>query len=505
MLLIGRGAGKSSWASVEALVETLDVLQPKSDVGLYAASREQASIVFNPVADMVTAAPAQIKDRLNVNRTQKTITARQDGSQITVHTGEARREVGRKHSSAFIDELLAQRNEELYAAVKTGAGKRPNCRIITMTTPSLDTNPELFARLEVERAEEVAEDRASRPSLLPVIYRASKTDDPFDWDTVRKANPHLDCGRLDPQVIRDEMNDAMRIPSELAQYRVFRLCIWGEGGDPFIPLDAFDACAATEENKFPSLSELEGLPCGIGLDLSRTTDLTCISLMWWNPENDNLYQLWHHFASQATYERITGWTTGGLAKWVEDGLVKMDISGTDRIDHEVVQDAFFRYASRFNACLGVDRYDAYGLLAAAEKKGLDVTPLRQGTGLAHGIKMTEERIVDRGILHNGDPLVRWCYQNAEVRYTTEGWAHLVRPAARKSTKIIDPAVAGVMAADRIISLQKDYYRRLNYGAATTGRNADTPTITEISLAAEMVKANAIIDWDDMDDWESTVK
>ena len=492
-LLIGRGAGKSGWASVEALVETLDVLSPRSDVGLYASSRDQASIVFDPGVSMVEAAPQQVQDRLSINKTKKTITSKIDGSIITVHTGDAKREVGRKHSTIIVDEILSQKNEELYSALKTGMGKRPNCRLIWMTTPSLDENPELFARIEVEKAEDIYNNRSLKVSFLPVIYKADKDDDPFDWATIRKANPHLDCGRLDPQVVRDEMEDARKYPSNLAAFKVFRLCMWGEGGDKFIPLDAFDDCAADKDKQVPKLSELEGLYCGIGLDLSRTTDLTCISLMWWDSEKDSLYLLWHHFASEATFQRINAWTSGGLQRWVDNKQIKMDVTGTERIDHEDVQKYLFRYANRFNAALGIDRYDAYGTLAMAEKAKIDAQALRQGTGLAHGIKLVEQQIVDRNLIHNGDPLARWCIQNAEVRYNTEGWSYLVRPEKRSSTKIIDPAVAAVMAADRIIHLQLEHVK-----SKTTYLVAETDK--DVKKEESAINEYGIIDWDEMELW-----
>ena len=465
LLLIGRGAGKSAWASVEALVETIDSSQRRSDVGLYASSKEQATILYQPIVHMVQEAPEQIKDRLKIYAGRKSIVSNVDGSAINVHTGEATREVGRKHTTAFIDELLSQKNGELFATVKTSAGKRPNCRFASMTTPSLDDSPELFARIEVEKAEAVASHRASKPSLLPVIYQASTSDDPFSWDTVRKACPHLDCGRLDPQVIRDEMEDARRFPSNLAAFKVFRLCLWGEGGDLFIPLHDFDACAASDERPLPDLSELAKMHCGIGLDLSRTTDLTCISLMFWDEEKDHLYLLWHHFCSEATFKRLDAWTGGRMKDWKETGAVKIDVTGSERIDHDMVQAALFKYVEKFDAELGIDRYDAYSTFAIAEKRGVKIQPLRQGAGLAHGIKLVEQQIIDRGITHNGDPLARWCLQNAEVRYNSEGWAFLVRQSDRRSTKIIDPAVAAVMAADRIIFIQNELAKAREYAIA----------------------------------------
>ena len=105
--------------------------------------------------------------------------------------------------------------------------------------------------------------------------------------------------------------------------------------------------------------------------------------------------------------------------------------------------------------IGVDRYDAYGTVAIAEKNGMDHQVLRQGTGLAKGIKMVQEQMIDHNIIHNGDPLARWCIQNAEVRNNSaEGWVYLVKPTKQSSTKIIDPAAAAVMAADRIIYLKE---------------------------------------------------
>lgn len=495
MLMIGRGAGKSSWAAVEAVVETLDAKRPNSNVGLYAASRDQAtSLLYEPIKNLISTAPEQVQDRFHYLDAQKRIVSNTDRSFIKVHTGEANKEVGGKHTTAIIDEILAQKNAKLVSTVQTGAGKVVNSLIIYMTTPSLEDNPEQFARIEVSKAESIAADREIEPSFLPVLYCADAKDDLFAWETIEKANPHLACGRLDASVIRKEMDNARKYPSNLAAFKVYRLCMWGEGGDLFIPLADYDACIASEDRPLPSPEELATFHCGIGLDLSRTTDLTCLSLMWWDEETDNLYLLWHHFASEATYNRINAWTNNRLSEWVEGGQVRMDVTGSDRIDHVMVQDQLFKYTNRFNAHIGIDRYDAYGTVALAEKQGIPVQPLRQGPGLAHGIKLVEQQMIDRGIIHNGDPLARWCFQNAEVRYNIEGWSYLVRQADRRSTKIIDPAVAAVMAADRIIFLREEAANRTEYHAITHSAE-DIPKPVD-RYYAEGPTATTV-DWDNL--------
>ena len=150
--------------------------------------------------------------------------------------------------------------------------------------------------------------------------------------------------------------------------------------------------------------------------------------------------------------------------------------------------------------MGVDRYDAYGTLALAERQGIPMQPLRQGSGLAHGIKLVEQQIIDRGITHNGDPLARWCFQNAEVKYNNEGWAYLVRPSDRRSSKIIDPAIAAVMAGDRIIHLQNEAAKVREYGIGYKEYEEEEKRedLGNDALRND-AEPSAIIDWNELEE------
>ena len=502
-LLIARGAGKSAWASVEALVECIDPVYANSNTGLYALDGEQAMIMFEPIVQMIKNAPPEIQERLQIKTTAKEITSRVDNSLISVHTGSAKKEVGRKHTTAFVDEILSQPNAKLYNAIVTGLGKRLNTRLAWMTTPSEDDDPELFARLEVERAEAIAEDRALDHNMLPIIYKAHKNDDPFAWETLEKANPHLKCGRLDVQRLKKEMEDAKKYPSKRPAWSVFRLCLWQGSADSFIPINSWDMCAG----ELPPLEELasEEYKCAIGLDLSRTIDLTSMAIWWWKPDpgrtepggplfDGPMYLTWAHFMSQLMYERIESWT-GELGNWIEEGLVKVSIVGNEQIDYQEVHSYLFKTANRFNAIVGLDQYDAFSTRAIGEKLGIDMLPLRQGSGLAHGIKLLETQIIDENIVHNGDPLARWSMSKAEVRINAEGRISLVRPTRKSSDRIIDPVAAAVMAGDRIIYLMDQHYGALGYDSSNLANEANSEEQINMQFEIERVlrEANRVVE------------
>ena len=503
-LVISRGAGKSAWASVEALVECFDPVYANSNTGLYALDGEQALIMYDPIVQMLKAAPNNVQDRLKIRASSKEILSRTDNSLIKVHTGNAKKEVGRKHTSAFIDEILSQPSAKLYNAIVTGLGKRLNTRLIWMTTPSEDEDPELFARLAVERAELIAEDRDLDYTMLPVIYTAHKDDDPLAWETLEKAAPHLKTGRIDMQRLHKEREEAKKYPSALARYKVFRLCLWQGSADSFIPLEYWDTCAG----ELPSLEELESgeYKCAIGLDLSRTIDLTSMAVWWWKPVpgrtepggptmDGPMYLTWSHFMSKLMYERINSWTNGELGRWMENGLVKASIVGDEQIDYEEVQASLFKTARRFNAIIGLDRYDAFSTRAVSQKLGIPCEALRQGTGLAHGIKLLECQVIDENIVHSGDPLARWSMSRAEVRINAEGWVSLVRPSKKSSDRIIDPISAAVMAGDRIIFLQNEHYEALGYDSASIANEAEVDKQINMQYEIERVlrEANRVVE------------
>ena len=157
----------------------------------------------------------------------KKVTAPAVGGELVVRSGDADAEMGLNPSIALVDELASLRTRELWDAVKSAFGKRPEGLLITMTTPSLDVGK--FARLEYDNAKQIQADRSLDPTYLPVIYETTEKDNPFVRATWVKANPGIESGFLDEKIIAQEAADAQRDKTTGARVSGFAVRAVGAG------------------------------------------------------------------------------------------------------------------------------------------------------------------------------------------------------------------------------------------------------------------------------------
>ncbi|WP_337246620.1 terminase TerL endonuclease subunit, partial [Klebsiella pneumoniae] len=111
----------------------------------------------------------------------------------------------------------------------------------------------------------------SNDSLFVLIYELddeSEVDQPEMWI---KANPNLDIS-VDAAKLEATIQKARGIPSQWVEMLTKRFNIWCQGSTPWMGAGAWDACKLDYEE-----SELAGMECYAGLDLSSTSDITSVN------------------------------------------------------------------------------------------------------------------------------------------------------------------------------------------------------------------------------------
>ena len=95
--------------------------------------------------------------------------------------------------------------------------------------------------------------------------------------------------------------------------------------------------------------------------------------------------------------------------------------------------------------MGYDEWNAKDLAARMqEKHGIEVVINRQGYGLSNALKKTKELITSAKVLHSGNPVVTWCFDNILVKENDERNIKIVKP---KDEKKIDPWISKAMAVN----------------------------------------------------------
>ena len=449
--LAGRGNAKTTLAAAIGLFG-LTAMDKNPEVDLFARSKEQADRMFKTIRAFVYAEP-EFDKMMNVSVQVKKIHMLDGVGELVVRSGDAEAELGLNPTIALVDELLAQRNRDLWDAINTAFGKRPEGLLITMTTPSV--NVETFAEEEYNNAKAISKNRELDPTYLPVIYEAGEDDDPFDRQTWLKANPGIESGFIDEQIIASEASAAQRDPTQLHSFKVYRCALWAQAGHGFLDMTQWDLGAG----EMPSVEFLETLPCFMGLDMSATNDLTSVCLLWWDEKAEQAYAAWEHWTLEKIAAEMTKFTHGQWPVWLDADTTKVNVSNRSWVDHEDVAERVIELYDQFGPYgVGIDSYRARSLnkLLGPDGAGLPIQQLRTtGKSLQAGSEHFAKLVAGQAVRHNGDPIARWCASNATVKYDAENYPKVVKPDPNEQRTKIDAVVAACFAADRWLGWERD--------------------------------------------------
>ena len=433
--------GKSELAAALSLLLTCADGEERAEVYGCAADRQQASIVFDVAADMVSMSPA-LKRYVKVLPAYKRIVYKPTNSFYQVLSAEAFSKHGFNVSGVIFDELHAQPNRKLFDVMTKGSGDaRTQPLYFLITTAGDDTNSIGY---EVhQKALDILDGRKIDSTFYPVIYGASENDDWTDPAVWRKANPSLDI-TVPIEKVFDACNSAKNSPAEENAFRQLRLNQWVKQKTRWLQVAKWDACQIDFDESY-----LEGRICYGGLDLASTTDLTAFVLVF-PPidDDDKFYILPYFWLPEETLRLRVNRDKVPSDLWAKEGILQTT-------EGNVVH---YGYIEKFIGALGekfniqgicFDRWNATQLTQNLEAE-YNFTMIQFGQGFASMTSPTKELeklVLEKKIAHNGHKILRWNIDNIMLRRDPAG---NIKIDKEKSTEKVDGAVALVMGLDRAI-------------------------------------------------------
>ena len=268
-LSLARGGGKSGLASALCLdaIRPAGVLhRPGFEAVLIASSFAQAKIVFDSVRTSLELMEEDWNFRIRDQQNLADIQHKTTKARLRVAGADNRRAHGWRVNLIVGDEPAqwGPRGEMLASAIRTSLGKRRGARAIFIgTRPASDAH--FFARLLDEKD----------TSVYAQVHAAPTDSPPFAVKTWRRANPGLDHGLPDVEVLKAEARLAKRDPAELATFRALRL---NQGTSEIESRFLIDAMT-WREIETDALPPREG-PCAWGIDLGGTAAFSACAAYW---------------------------------------------------------------------------------------------------------------------------------------------------------------------------------------------------------------------------------
>ncbi|BEP14803.1 terminase large subunit [Acidothermaceae bacterium B102] len=439
---LARKNGKSELLSGIALLMLCADDEESAEVYSVACDRDQASLVFNVAKRMVELSPILSK-RLTIVDSRKRIIDPQRNGVYAVLPGDAGGALGTNPSAVLFDEVLTQRDRDLWDAMRQGAGTRSNFMLVAATTASYTSAA--FCLEEHSFSERVLADSTIAPHRFVFMRNTPK-----DWDWQDEGQPaNTAIGQeatgwywsnpalgdfLNVSTLRNEAQEAKEQPSAQNAFRVFRLNQWVSQASRWLDMSVWDANAGLVDRE-----QLKGRPCFGGLDLASTSDFTAWVLVFREPEGYTV--LPHFWLPQAAVDKRAPMREN-VSRWGREGF--LTITPGDAVDYDAIEAHIARDAEDFQLQMfGFDPWNATQVVQHLEGGGLTAVKVPQTVArLNDPCKELERQLANRAINHGGHPVLRWHADNVELDITPDG---LMKPSRKRSTEKIDGIAALVNA------------------------------------------------------------
>ena len=442
---IPKKQGKSELAAAVALLLTCGDGEERAEVYGCASDRQQASIVFNVAADMVRMCPALAK-RVKILDSQKRLIYLPTNSIYQVLSADVSNKHGFNTHGVVFDELHTQPNRKLHDVMTKGSGDaRMQPCFFNITTAGTDTKSICYELHQ--KAKDIIEGRKIDPTFYPVIYGANEEDDWTDPKVWAKANPSLGI-TVAIDKVHAACESAKQNPGEENSFRQLRLNQWVKQAVRWMPMDKWDKCAfAVNED------DLEGRVCYGGLDLSSTTDITALVLVFPPIDEDDKYVVLPYFwIPEDNMELRVRRDHVPYDVWERQN--HLNTTEGNVVHYGYIEKFIERLGERFNIReIAFDRWGAVQMVQNLEGMGFTVVPFGQGfKDMSPPTKELMKLVLEEKIAHGGHPVLRWMMDNIFIRTDPAG---NIKPDKEKSTEKIDGAVATIMALDRAIRCGND--------------------------------------------------
>ncbi|ANM47663.1 terminase large subunit [Streptococcus suis] len=437
--------GKSELAAAIALYLLYADNEASAEVYGAACDRNQASIVFDVAKQMVQMS-RPLEKRSKIMGATKRIVNYSNAGFYQVLSAETGTKHGLNVSGLVFDEIHAQPNRHLYDVLTKGSGDaREQPLFFIITTAGTDRNSICY-ELHT-KALDILNGRKKDTSFYPVVYGLSDEDDWNDEANWLKANPSLGH-TIGIDRVREAYQQALDNPAEENVFKQLRLNMWTSSSVAWIPEHVY-----AKGNDPIQYDSLKGRSCYAGLDLSSTSDITALVLVF-PPrfEEENYIVLPFFWLPEDTLELRCRRDHVLYDVWERQGYIK---TTEGNVVHYGFIEKFIEDLSEIYHIkeIAYDRWNATQMVQNLEGMGLTMVPFGQGyKDMSPPSKELYKLMMEGKIQHGGHPVLKWMGQNVVMRQDPAG---NIKPDKEKSVEKIDGIVALIMGLDRCIRHQTD--------------------------------------------------
>jgi phage terminase large subunit-like protein len=426
LLTTAKKAGKSSFIAGVALTRLVLTDEPRPFVCIGAYSRKNASEMFEDIASFIRASP-RLSQALVLKNAEKTILYPARNGRITVISSEAPSSGGFDCSTVILDEISLHRNSKLHDFMLYSTRAREAPLMILLSNAGWDRTH--FYWSIYSKAKNILAGTDDDPSFCGHVWEVPEDAPWDDTSLLPLANPGLGTVITLDRLVED-LERAKKNKAEEGIYRRWTLNQWTTTSTNYVDLAEYDQC----RGNFPDLSNT---PVYVAVDLSATTDLTGVVACY--PVDGKVYVRCWAFVPSASLEKQAQNAQHYQAFAQEKALT---ILPGNAMDYEAVRNCIKKIPGRIKH-VAFDKWNSMETSHLLAKDGFDVMNFPQtATFYNEPMRKLASLILDRKLVHDGNPCLRWAINNLQAKTDDKGRLYPMKGSAHLK---IDPVIALLMA------------------------------------------------------------
>ncbi|ALA98383.1 bacteriophage terminase-like protein, large subunit [Spiroplasma kunkelii CR2-3x] len=448
LLIVGRGNGKTALASAIALKSL--ILDNEANAELYsiATKRDQAKRVYEEMRRMIFINP-NLNKILKVKRDK--IEFIHNNSFFQPLSSETKTLDGLNPYFVVLDEVAMMEKRDIYDVMRTATAKRKDYLMLLITT-----NGSIRENIFDERysyAEKVLKNTIKDNKFLPWIYELDERNEWKNFNNLYKANPNLGISKYIDN-FKAEWQEALITPTQQPNFLI-KHCNLKSNLDSalFSRLDL-----ETKNNKIINTDEylIKNRICTIGIDLSKTNDLSAVIFLIPNLDTNEFILLSQFFMPEARIIEKTTEDKIPYKLYQEQGI--LTLCKGEEINISEIVNYIINIMKKYNLiCYGIgyDTFNSYLLKQHLDNAGFYLINnlIRFGVRtISPIIKALKLEFDDNKFVFNQNPLLKLHFNNVDVLIDEE--KENMMPIKRSKNKRIDGFIA-LLFAYKIFRDNKD--------------------------------------------------
>lgn len=453
-LLVGRKNGKSLFAAaIMAYVAYIDG-EYGSELYCLAPKLDQADIVYDSFYK-ITQAEEELAEVTKKRRSD--IYIEELNTTIKKIAFNAKKADGFNPTMTTNDEMEAWPGDQglkQYEVMVSGTGARTEPITLSTSTAGY-VNDGIFDEL-MKRSTAFLKGSSKERRLLPFLYMI---DDLEKWNTkeeLAKANPNLGVS-VQWEFFEEQIAIALQSLSKKAEFMTKYCNIKQNSSIAWLDYETVAKAAGQPY----TLDDFQGCYCVAGIDLSRTTDLTAVSLVIEKGGKNHI--ITQFFMPQERYNVAIDEEGVPYNIFKEQGY--LTISGEHQVNYKDVFAWFVRLIKEYKIRplkVGYDRYCAGYLVEEMKEAGFHMDDVYQGTNLTPVLNTFEGDLKDGMYLIGENNLLKSHLLNVAVQIQTDD--SRMKPVKIEKRAHIDGAVSIFDALAVKMKYHKEIGRQLQNAA-----------------------------------------